>query len=1130
MSTIRVGWFVRLLILSLAFVLGPGVARPALAQCGNIGNACSIDEQCDDGVFCTGQEFCDNGTCACGLQPNCDDGFSCTFLVGCGNFPSLGIVDGCINVPLLNFCSDSLWCTGDEICDPDNPNANAETGCVAGEPRCDDGILCTNDDCNEALQICGAPVPDDTVCDDGTYCNGKELCDPDNPERDANGCVAGTYPCLDFQICDEDQDICRGCNTANECGGTFCAPLICAPIAGGDDGCIAGEPPCDDTFACTIDECDEVNGCSNTPNDNFCDDGNECTECFCDPQDVEADADGCVCIPVAGQPACTDDGFSCTDDVCIDGVCTHIPDDPACDDGNECTDCICDTSDSAADSAGCVCTAVADLSPCIDDGIGCTDDICIGGACSNVPDNSACDDGVDCTDDVCDPAQGCTNTTNDDNCTGGSFCDGFDVCDASAGCQPGTPPVCPSETPICDPISEQCVKCLIAEHCDNGVACDGQETCVLGACRPGTPVACDDGFACTVDTCTEPDGICQFTPNHSFCDDDNVCNGEEMCIPEDIDAAPNGCVAGTPLDCSDSRPCTDDNCDPTDGCSNPPNDANCTLPDFPYCDPESGFCSQCLTDDHCNDGNACNGEETCTENVCSGGVPIDCDDGIDCTIDECIDPAGECSHTPDDAYCDDGDFCNGAELCNPDPTVAGSFDGCAAGEPPDCNDFNDCTVDSCTNSACSNVLIDGCIRPEERRVSFSNKGSLLMFSKVEIKWDDTGKVLQDTFLSVTNDYPGNVTLLAFFINGDPPVEELRSNVPPFNIIRDAEPGWNKFSCRFTLTGNHPRFWSATSGGMGCPPFAILDTVGPGRPDPESADPSRMLRGYVIAWAVAFNGPQNQWQEVRWNHLDGGATIVNYAEASAWDYNAWKFRAHGVLHGQFTGTPGVLNLDALEYDAPFGMLLLDFYASRTLALSSPATTTYLLDTDLTLHPVPADLRQDNNGPPITKAEFEVWNESEAKFSGTRRCIQCWDETLLSAYSANVSIPNHFVLGTLGTNKGTARITGIASVECDNRPPFFKLSESLPLLGIAAKFMAHEGSDRRSMAGMNLIGAGAQPTVILYDPLSGPTELTKGDLLGRDLRNPRPQQPSDTKTPPTVLPERQPILRDSDIPPE
>lgn len=68
----------------------------------------------------------------------------------------------------------------------------------------------------------------------------------------------------------------------------------------------------------------------------------------------------------------------------------------------------------------------------------------------------------------------------------------------------------------------------------------------------------------------------------------------------------------------------------------------------------------------------------------------ECDDGVACTRDVC-DLRGICVHTPDALVCDDGVFCNGAEVCDPSA-------GCGGGPLRDCNDRNVCTLDRCDES------------------------------------------------------------------------------------------------------------------------------------------------------------------------------------------------------------------------------------------------------------------------------------------------------------------------------------------------------------------------------------------------------------------------------------------------
>lgn len=73
------------------------------------------------------------------------------------------------------------------------------------------------------------PCARDADCDDGTYCNGPEQCEPESDEADRRGCVAGAKPCGSGD-CLEDEREC-GCETPDrdqdgfdsiECGGEDC--------------------------------------------------------------------------------------------------------------------------------------------------------------------------------------------------------------------------------------------------------------------------------------------------------------------------------------------------------------------------------------------------------------------------------------------------------------------------------------------------------------------------------------------------------------------------------------------------------------------------------------------------------------------------------------------------------------------------------------------------------------------------------------------------------------------------------------------------------------------------------------------------------------------------------------------
>ena len=95
--------------------------------------------------------------------------------------------------------------------------------------------------------------------------------------------------------------------------------------------------------------------------------------------------------------------------------------------------------------------------------------------------------------------------------------------------------------------------CTLDSECDNNGACDGIETCNLSTslCQAGSALVCDDGDACTDDSC-DPIAGCQTTDNSAPCDDLDACTINDVCS--------GGVCSGPPLDCDDGSACTNDSC------------------------------------------------------------------------------------------------------------------------------------------------------------------------------------------------------------------------------------------------------------------------------------------------------------------------------------------------------------------------------------------------------------------------------------------------------------------------------------------------------------------------------------------------------------------------------------------
>ncbi len=397
---------------------------------------------------------------------------------------------------------------------------------------------------------------------------------------------------------------------------------------------LCGSPlDCDDGNACTVDDCDagfcrhDVDSAATCSDTLFCNGAELCNALgYCEN---------------AGAPMACDDGVACTIDDCDEllDACIHDPRNSLCDDGAWCNGVeACDRDD------GCV----AGIPPDCSDTVGCTADACDeqGDSCEHVPHDEACDDGA--------------------------WCNGVEACDAESGCVPGTPPDCVDDVACtadaCDEAGDACSHDPNPAACDDGLFCNGAETCDrFAGCGQGSAPDCDDGIGCTNDLCSEAADVCLHEPDNGSCDDGQWCNGIEVCTA-------TGCAPG-------SEPCESP----------------------AMCDELSDRCVGCVTNADCSDGLFCNGEEACLAGtgLCGAAAGVECDDGIACTIDGCDESADACTHAPADGLCRDGLFCNGEEACDP-------LAGCVVGLPPPCDDGIACTLDICIEATdrCRNEADD----------------------------------------------------------------------------------------------------------------------------------------------------------------------------------------------------------------------------------------------------------------------------------------------------------------------------------------------------------------------------------------------------------------------------------------
>ncbi len=511
------------------------------------------DSLCDDGLFCNGLESCSTTIgCIAGLVPvgtdsapgdclvpgPCEEatdsfamvpaevGLACDDSVDCTVNDACTATGTCVGEPDNAFCSDDLFCNGQELCvnglgcqpangpptppeDTSDDDCFAPTQCneetdafddvpLANGTACDDGVACTTDDQCQNDQSC-IGIPDSSACDDGVFCNGGETCDP------TEGCLSGAPPsppvdtdvtdCIAFGLCNEQTG-----------GFDYDAP---APIG----------TPCDDGTACTeADLCSENSLCIGTPNDSLCDDDSFCngTE-TCDASvgcqagttptpPIDATPGDCLTpscdettksfidAPSPSGTACND-GISCTtNDACnSESICSGTPDDELCSDGL-----FCNGQESCDASADCI----SGTPPAYPDE---NENACLVEFCDETLDavtlveastGTPCDDGFACTNaDACDGLGACLGTADDTLCDDGKFCNGPETCSAATGCQTGIPPEKIDAAPddCLEPTCDETTDTFVDTPLPDGTACDDQnsntsnDVCTSGICIGGTP-------------------------------------------------------------------------------------------------------------------------------------------------------------------------------------------------------------------------------------------------------------------------------------------------------------------------------------------------------------------------------------------------------------------------------------------------------------------------------------------------------------------------------------------------------------------------------------------------------------------------------------------------------------------
>jgi hypothetical protein len=236
--------------------------------------------------------------------------------------------------------------------------------------------------------------------------------------------------------------------------------------------------------------------------------------------------------------------------------------------------------------------------------------------------------------------------------------------------------------------------------CNDGLWCTDNDMCTAGICG-GNTKSCSDEIICTDDSCDEVHDTCVNMPDDTHCDDGLWCNGQETCDAEE------DCIGGMPVDCSEN------NINEIATCDNNPDNIHYTWDYgtgfVSQCDENNDMCTngtQTLT--HTCSVESCQAEcdstHGCANSTCSQTYNDYCT-GVKLTeynTDKVMDSTDVNNSTSN--TCLDSCLCTDNPVsCNPPQTntyCVKDVCGAECDSNDDCNDENPHTLDSCDLSSC----------------------------------------------------------------------------------------------------------------------------------------------------------------------------------------------------------------------------------------------------------------------------------------------------------------------------------------------------------------------------------------------------------------------------------------------
>ncbi len=485
-----------------------------------------------------------------------------------------GTIDDFTNVCGTGVCAGEKLCTIGTWSDCSTSGNDAGICASCGEEGipiynesntvgCDDEVDCTEDNCL-AIYTC-SNTANDSFCDNELYCDGLESC------HETLGCQAGIpIDCSPNNLA--DIATCNNIPDSNSFTWDYFAGFtsVCSETT---ESCTLGTV--DLTHTCNVTtcgaECDSETDCNN----NTCEE--EYVDYCNDLKLVEYNSnfildsffvfDSCenTCL---GDCSCTDCETDCsaptTNEYCVQGICGAV-----CDSNDDCGDTDCSTL------SGCVGNdwyEYSNIANNCTDGCVCEENMCteylittndarcvectVDADCNHLNNDYCTEDSIMQDEGKCVAYECIVETTEVENCSvlNSEYCSGTEIL---------------SDEYTCSLASCVIDETITLENCDNGLFCDGEETCEAAVCVAGTPVDCSENNLAGIATCTNDPDTNPFTWDY-FAGFTSTCNEEtDSCETGTVDLTHTCNITECGAECEVNDDCLDTDCSSLSECVGP---------------------------------------------------------------------------------------------------------------------------------------------------------------------------------------------------------------------------------------------------------------------------------------------------------------------------------------------------------------------------------------------------------------------------------------------------------------------------------------------------------------------------------------------------------------------------------